>query len=155
TKGGIGTLFLAGDNRYTGTTTVSAGKLDVQNSNAVGADRNEIDRVQITATGNFGLTFTAPASLGGQAASTRVVFDDTTTAPTLQGALNARASVGGVGGSVVVTRVVNPGTPGTVNWFIEFQGSLAGTDVTNITANAGTVTPTVNENVKGNTNAAA
>lgn len=155
TKAGIGTLFLGGDNRFTGSTTVSAGKLDITSNNAVGADRNEVQRVQITIAGTFGLTFTAPAALGGQAASTGVVLNDTLTQAQVQTALNALASIGGVGGSVVVTKVANPGVPGTTNFFIEFQGSLAGTDVGALVVQAGTATVNINENVKGNTNVLA
>lgn len=72
--------------------------------------------------------------------ATPTTYNSATTAATIQADLNALASIGGVGGSVVVTQV-NPSASVTptqsVVYLIEFQGALGGLDVGQITVVGG------------------
>jgi autotransporter-associated beta strand protein len=139
-----GTLALASADTFRGTVHVEGGILNVQNSQALGSTGiDEVQTVTVPGTGMFQVTFNnqttgllpvgIPASGG--------------TGPTasLQNALNALASVSGVGGSVTVTLA------GTV-YTVTFGGSFAGFDQPQMSASgAGAVVATVQDGAGGTT----
>ena len=65
TKGGIGTLTLSGANTYTGSTTVSAGTLDVQNAHAFGASSRVSISNNAVLSIEGGITITNPITFAG------------------------------------------------------------------------------------------
>ncbi len=119
TKVGQGTIALSNANPYGGQTFVNQGILNIRNAGALGTTGPEIQRVTLNVTGTVGtfqlsfrgeftspLAFDVPASGGvGPTAS-------------MQNALNALSTIGGVGGSVTVTQSGNVYT-------ITFGGTLA------------------------------
>jgi autotransporter-associated beta strand protein len=126
TKVGTGTVVLSGANTYTGSTNVVQGDLNVQNNTGLGnANVSEVQTVLLTGplTGSFQLTF------NGQ---TTIVLSSNTSAPNfitnVQTALNNLASIGGVGGTAVVTRT------GGSSFSVAFGGSLANRNLPTMTA---------------------
>jgi autotransporter-associated beta strand protein len=140
TKVGAGTVDYAGigDNTYTGLTRVNQGTLLLDKTPA-----SEVQTVTVLgSSGTFTLTFNGqttgalahdvPASGGGTATSS------------MQNALNALSSIGGVGGSVTVTQSGNVYT-------VTFGGNLANSAEPLMTGTgAGGATPVVATQVQGN-----
>jgi autotransporter-associated beta strand protein len=123
-SGNSGELVLAGSNTYRGTTYVQQGILTIAHSNALGGiGASEIQTV--TLGGSNSGTFTL--SFGGYTTS---ALSATATAAQVQAALNALPSIGGVGGSVTVSRTGSVLT-------ITFADVLAGADQPSLVA-AGT-----------------
>jgi autotransporter-associated beta strand protein len=130
-SGNTGELVLAGGNTYRGTTYVRQGVLTIAHSQALGGiGASEVQTVTLggSTSGTFTLSFdghTTPA------------LPASATAAQVQAALNALPSIGGVGGSVNVTRSGSVLT-------ISFDGVLAGADQPTLVANgAGGTTATV------------
>ena len=67
TKAGTGTLTLSGANTYSGTTTVSAGVLNIQNSNALGGAANNDPASGTSVTGGAALQLQGGISVGSEA----------------------------------------------------------------------------------------
>jgi len=131
-KVGNGTLLLSGANTYNGTTYVNSGAVRIQNADALGtASVNAAQRVTVSEFpgGSFTVSFkgqTIPSLSVGA------------TAGQLETLLNALPTIGGVGGSVTVTRATVttglaanlPLFPGNQSRFylytITFGGTFAG-----------------------------
>jgi large repetitive protein len=114
-KVGPGKIVLPQSNTYSGTTYVNAGILAIQTPTALGTTNTlEIQRVTVGGAtfGSFTLSFKGQTT--GQLAFNA-------TAGQVQTALNNLSTIGGVGGSVTVTRIGNAFT-------VTFGGSLAGVD---------------------------
>jgi autotransporter-associated beta strand protein len=120
-KVGAGTVVLSAANTYTGPTVVGQGILNVQNGQALGAVVNEIQQVTLGGplTGFFKLTFNGQTTAALSSNTTLPSF-----ATTVQNALNALSSIGGVGGGVHVNLIGNTSTF-TVTFDV---GTLAGHD---------------------------
>jgi autotransporter-associated beta strand protein len=129
-KAGQGTVVFPNANTYAGKTVVADGALRVANADALGVVRPEVQQVQVIATnGTFQLTFNGQITVS-------LPFNVPATGGTdpvdsLQNALNALPSIGGVGGSVTVTQVVGQGN---VLYFVTFGGSLGNVNVPQMTA---------------------
>jgi autotransporter-associated beta strand protein len=136
-SGNTGELVLAGANTYRGTTTVNQGILTVTNNQALGGIGGaEVQTVTVggATTGTFTLTFDGKTT--GPIAATA-------SALAVQNALNALATVGGVGGQAAVTQQGNVYT-------ITFGGALSGADQPTLTAaGAGGTTAAVATTAEG------
>jgi autotransporter-associated beta strand protein len=140
-KVGAGTLVFPNVNTYTGKTFVNQGILNIQAGtttvgssvlSALGALVNEVQTVAVAGplTGSFSLTFKFNGVSGTTAVLPATIPASGGVGPTasLQNALNALTSLGGVGGSVTVTKSGSTFT-------ITFGGTLAGTNVSQLTGN--------------------
>jgi autotransporter-associated beta strand protein len=138
-KVGAGTLIFPGVNSYTGKTFVNSGILNIQAGtqtvggtveSPLGAVVNEVQTVAVSgpSTGSFTLTFNFNGKFGTTASLPATIPPSGGVGPTasLQNALNALASIGGVSGSVTVTKSGSTFT-------ITFGGTLAGTNVSQLT----------------------
>lgn len=132
--GAASRLVLSGANQHTGATVATTGVLQIENAGALGATLpNEIQNYVVNnalgaATGQYSLTFNA---------ATTANLDFNASADEVAAALNALSTIGGAGGSVSVVSIINGNT--NLQYFIRFGGSLAATDVAQITTNAGTL----------------
>jgi autotransporter-associated beta strand protein len=118
-KVGTGTIVLTHANTYAGTTSVDQGVLNIQNAQALGAV-SEVQTVMVTGgAGTFTLTFNGQTT--GALAFNVPASGGVGPTASLQNALNALSSIGGVGGSVAVTLTGNVYT-------VTFGGTLAGYD---------------------------
>ncbi len=102
TKVGTGTVIFSGDNTYGGDTSVAAGILNIRDDTGLGLDAGEVQEITLFGSaGTFRVKFTYKGVMG-QTAALNLLSPTLTT--DLQNALNALTSIGGVGGSVTVTR---------------------------------------------------
>ena len=137
TGAGASRLVLGGlgANTFAGSTTVTAGILQIEKGTALGTTLPDevqnyiVNNVVGAASGQYTLTFNAATTAG---------LDPRATADEVAAALNALATIGGVGGSVSVVQVTNANTG--LQYFVRFGGSLAANDVAQITINANTLT---------------
>jgi len=114
-SGDTGELVLAGANTYRGTTTVNQGILTLTNNQALGGIGGaEVQTVTVggATTGSFVLEFDGKSTGPISATASALV---------VEAALNALATVGGVGGQASVTKQGNVFT-------ITFGGALSGAD---------------------------
>jgi autotransporter-associated beta strand protein len=128
TKVGTGTLVLPNANTYSGKTTVNAGILNIRDKAALGGvSASEVQQLVVGGvnSGSFTLTFNGKTT--GSLAYNVPATGGTSATASVQNALNALSTVGGVSGSVAVTQ---SGTTYTVT----FGGSLALTSLPLITA---------------------
>ncbi|MBX9583214.1 MAG: autotransporter-associated beta strand repeat-containing protein, partial [Gemmataceae bacterium] len=124
-KAGEGVVELRTANPYAGLTVVDEGVLRVFNPSSLGNSGPEVQLVQVTGSaGTFTLIF------DGQPTTPLLV---TATAADVAAALNALPNIGGVGGSVAVTRT---GSAGNFFYEVTFGGTLAGADQPQLTATA-------------------
>ena len=147
TKVGSGTVVLAGNNTYTGPTNVVQGNLNVQNNGGLGNPSvSEVQSVLLSGplTGSFTLTF------NGQ--TTSVLSSNTSAAnffTNVQTALNNLQTIGGVGGSAIVTKT------GASSFQVAFGGSLANQNLPQMTAtginNTKVTVTTANDGSNGTT----
>ncbi|HEY5311398.1 MAG TPA: autotransporter-associated beta strand repeat-containing protein, partial [Pirellulales bacterium] len=120
TKASNGTLVLAGNNSYTGLTTVTAGVLEAASNNALGAvGQNAIQTVTLSAT-TTALFSTAAFTLAFNGSTVAVSSGES--ASQLANAMNQIASIAGVGGSVTVSKVQTSSLAEI--FYINFGGSL-------------------------------
>ncbi len=116
TKTGNGELVLKAANTYRGTTFVNQGIVTIANSQALGDIGNsEVQKITLSGTPTFVLSF-GGFSTGVLNAALATITTD------IQTALNNLSSIGGVGGSVTVSR------SGNVFTVLFNGGSLAGAD---------------------------
>ena len=124
TKAGAGTWILSGANTYTGTTTISAGALQLGNANAV---QNSTVSIGVT----NGLTFAGSIgtfNLGGLSGASNLLLDDGAAAVTLSvGANNANTTYSGSLSEVSGSALTKVGT-GTLT----LSGSSTYTGATSI-----------------------
>ncbi|MBX9580938.1 MAG: autotransporter-associated beta strand repeat-containing protein [Gemmataceae bacterium] len=129
-KGGAGVVELTAANPYAGLTVVDDGILRITNRLALGSTGPEVQSVLVLGTsGTFTLTFNG-------ATTVPLAFDvpasgGVSPADSLQNALNALPSVGGVGGSVTVTRAAEAGG---FRYTITFGGVLGTSDLPQVVA---------------------
>jgi autotransporter-associated beta strand protein len=120
-KADLGTVVFPNSNQYSGQTIVDEGVLRFQNPLSLGTTRTETQSLSIFLTaGTFTLTF-------NNAISSPLAFNATAT--DVQTALNALATIGGVGGSVTVTSAA---VPGGTRFDVTFGGTLANQNVSQI-----------------------
>jgi autotransporter-associated beta strand protein len=132
-KDGPGTLFFPTANDYQGTTNVLNGVLNIANNQSLGGTvTSEVQSITLSGaqTGSFTLTF------NNQTTSSLPFNVPATGAGSVQSALNGLSSIGGVGGSVNVTRVGNLIS-------VTFGGSLAATSLPLMIASPSTGTSAV------------
>src|SRR5262249_55409664 len=130
TKGGTGLVVLTNNtNSFTGTTTVGAGNLRVTSNGALGGTIAEQQTFAVTSTGDGSFTITYNGQVTGALAYTGTTPP---TAAAVAAALNLLPSILGTGGLVTVTSS-NPAGP-TTTYTVTFGGTLAGADVTQISA---------------------
>src|SRR5207302_4783 len=125
---GTGTLIFPNANTYSGLTFVNAGVLNMRDGSALGNSGPEVQTITVNATGTVGtftLTFngqtTAPLAYNVPASGGAGPTDS------VENALNALSTIGGIGGFVTVTQTGNVYT-------VTFGGSLDRSNVPEMTA---------------------
>lgn len=136
TKVGLGTLVFPNANTYGGQTFINQGILNIRNATSLGVDSPEVQTVTVFGSnGTFTLNFNDQQTIPP--------LPLTATDTQVEAALNLLSTIGGVGGSVTVTRSGGIFT-------VTFGGSLLGQDLPQMTATGeGGTMATVNTSRQG------
>ena len=125
TKNGGGNVVIFSQDTYAGETVVTQGDLIVHNPDALGApSATNVQQITLT-NAHPGLT-TFSLTFNGATTNPLIYAGTPADATSIQTALNALATIGGVGASVTVTETT------TGNFVVAFGGSLANTIVPGI-----------------------